>query len=39
MKRRKMNYKKSKKYFTKTARKVHKKNYVNPLPMRGGYRL
>nr|QJB20535.1 MAG: hypothetical protein [Microvirus sp.] len=37
-KRKKVPMKKSKRLFTKTARKVHKKN-VNPRPMRGGIRL
>lgn len=40
MRRRKMNRKKSKKLFSRTARKTNKKN--NPSgknPMRGGYRL
>lgn len=38
MKRRQMTRKKSKKYFTKNAQKVNKKNFHVP-PMRGGYRL
>lgn len=37
-KRKKLNYKKSKKLFSKTARKVHVRN-VNITPMRGGIRL
>jgi len=36
-KRRKIPLKKSKKMFTKHARKVHKKNMANP--MRGGIRM
>ena len=38
MKRMKVNQKRSKKYFTATARKVEVKN-VAPPPMRGGIRL
>nr|QJB20487.1 MAG: hypothetical protein [Microvirus sp.] len=37
-KRKKMPVKKSKKLFTKTAKKVHPKNFL-PHPMRGGIRL
>jgi len=37
MRRKKMSRKKSRRVFTKTARKVHKKNMSNP--MRGGIRL
>jgi hypothetical protein len=37
-KRKKMNYKKSKKSFTKSASSVHKKN-TRGKPMRGGIRL
>lgn len=36
-KRKKLNYKKSKKQFTRTAKKVHPKNGINP--MRGGIRI
>lgn len=39
MKRRRMNRKKSKKLFSRTARKVHKKNLPKRNPMRGGIRL
>lgn len=38
MKRRKMNFKKSKKYFSKNASKTHKKN-LRATPMRGGFRI
>jgi hypothetical protein len=38
MKRQKMNKKKSKKLFSKTADRTHPKN-VQPPPMRGGIRL
>lgn len=38
MKRSKMNKRKSKRLFSKTASKTHKKN-VTPAPMRGGIRL
>lgn len=37
-KRRKLPNKKSKKIFTKTAKRVHPKNFA-PRPMRGGIRL
>lgn len=37
-KRSKMPYKKSKKLFSKTASKSHRKNTANR-PMRGGYRI
>lgn len=36
MKRKKMSYKKSKKTFSRTAKKIHKKNFARP--MRGGIR-
>lgn len=36
--RKKMDYKKSKKYFSKTANKTNKKNIAGK-PMRGGIRL
>lgn len=38
MKRRKMNYGKSKRLFSRTAKKTHKRN-INQMPMRGGIRL
>lgn len=38
MKRKKMTRKQSRKYFSKTAKKTHKKN-VLARPMRGGIRL
>ena len=37
-KRRKISKRRSKRMFTRTAQKVHRKNIV-PRPMRGGYRL
>lgn len=39
MKRKKLPYKKSKKLFSKTANRTHKKNTLNTIPMRGGIRL
>jgi len=38
MKRKKLSYKKGKKLFQRTAKKVHKKNAIRK-PMRGGTRL
>ena len=38
MKRKKMNYRKSKKLFSRTADRTHIYN-INPRPMRGGTRL
>lgn len=35
--RKRMKRRASRKLFTKTARRVHKKNYIKP--MRGGYRI
>lgn len=37
--RRKMPKKKSKKLFTKTAKRSHRKNSISGRPMRGGIRL
>lgn len=39
MKRKRMNPKKDRKVFKKTARGVNKKNLVNTTVMRGGFRL
>ena len=38
MRRKRMSRRRSRKYFTKTARKVHRKN-IPTNPMRGGIRL
>lgn len=38
-KRFKLNKKKSKKLFTRTAQKVNRKNGISGMPMRGGIRL
>lgn len=38
MKRKKISMKQSKRLFTKTADKIHKKNFAPP-PMRGGFSL
>lgn len=38
MKRRRLSPRSSKKIFSKTARRVHRKN-IAPLPMRGGFRI